>query len=99
MEGQEEMSAMQSPLIRISLAAMVVAILVLIVFSSFRQSQVTCEVCVAYRGASQCRTASGATREDAMRTARDNACTFLSSGRTESILCSNIKPVSVTCDP
>ena len=99
MEGQEEMSAMQNPLIRIFLAALAMAIFVLIVFSSFRQSQVTCEVCIAYKGASQCRTASGATQEDAMRTAQDNACTFLSSGRAESIQCSNIKPTSVTCSP
>ena len=89
------MSAMKSPLIRISLAAVVVVIFFLIVFSSFQQSQVTCEVCIAYKGVRQCRTASGVTREDAMRTAQDNACAYLSSGRAESIQCSNVRPASI----
>ena len=88
---------LRKPLIRIILTVLAGLVLVLIVYSSFRQSRVACEVCIVYRGTRQCRTASGATEEDAIRTATDNACTFVSSGMSDSIQCSNTPPASVTC--
>lgn len=53
------------------------------------------EVCINYQGRSACRTASGATEEAAMRTARDNACAMISSGMTDSIACQNTPPSKV----
>lgn len=53
------------------------------------------EVCMEYRGRSACRTAAGATREEALRTAVDNACALLASGMTESIQCGRSEPRSV----
>ena len=75
------------------------AVLVMIAMSTMRQSRVSCEVCVTYRGRTQCRAASATAREDAIRTATDNACTFLASGMAESIQCGATPPDSVTCEP
>ncbi|HET9481767.1 MAG TPA: hypothetical protein VFP98_08425 [Candidatus Polarisedimenticolia bacterium] len=73
--------------------------LAMIVYSSMQQAQVTCEVCITFRGASQCRSATGPEREAAVRTATDNACAFLASGMADSIQCSNTPPSRVTCTP
>lgn len=78
---------------------LVVIALAAIVWSTFRQAQVSCEVCIAYQGRSQCRTAQGATREDAIRTATDNACAFLSTGMAEGIQCANTPPTKTECAP
>jgi hypothetical protein len=39
--------------------------------------------------------ASGTTREQAVRTATDNACALIASGMTESMACTSAPPVSV----
>jgi hypothetical protein len=56
---------------------------------------VLCEVCMEFRGRSKCRSASGPTKKECLRTAVDNACAFLASGMTDSIACSQTTPVSV----
>lgn len=76
------------------LAALTVAILILAVQGQHRTE---CEVCVTFRGATQCRTAAGATTAEAQRTAHENACALLASGMTDSIACQNAAPVSVRC--
>ena len=65
------------------LAALLVLI-VLAVRSSFKH---TCEACVTFHGRMECRSASGQTPEEALRTAVDNACAFLASGMTETVQC------------
>jgi hypothetical protein len=52
-----------------------------------------------FRGRQQCRTASGADRETAMRTAQDNACAFVVQSKTEGFLCGQTQPVRMTCQP
>jgi hypothetical protein len=70
----------------------------LIVVSALSAFEHDCEVCMMFRGASQCRSAAGGTREEAVRTATDNACAVLGArGMTLSIECSNTPPASVTC--
>jgi hypothetical protein len=55
------------------------------------------EVCIAFRGSQEvCRTAAGATVEEATRKAKDNACAFVASGVTDSLACSNTTPTRVT---
>jgi len=54
------------------------------------------EVCVEFQGRTSCRTAAGATKDGALRTARDNACAIISSGMTDSIACQNTPPSKVT---
>ena len=67
-----------------------------IVYFSLGLSQFTCEVCMEYKGRSNCATASGTTEEEAQRTATDTACATISFGMTESIQCGNTPPASVT---
>ena len=71
------------------------ALIIKAALSSFEES---CEVCMTFRGQRLCREAKGKTREEATRTATDNACGLLGArGMSESIECSNTPPTSVTC--
>ena len=70
----------------------------LLVVSALRSLESTCEVCMAFRGQTQCRTASASTEQEATRTATDNACAVLGArGMTLSIECQNTPPARVTC--
>ncbi len=51
-----------------------------IVYSTMSGEQLRCRVCMEFQGQTACRTASGATRQDALNTAKDNACAQLTSG-------------------
>jgi hypothetical protein len=83
---------------RIGLVSGVIAlaVVVLIVFSSMGLDAHTVEVCVVYQERENCGTASGSTREEALRTAQTTACATISSGVSETIGCSRVEPVSVT---
>ena len=74
----------------------VLAVVGTLVYSSMELRQFTCEVCIEYKGRSNCSVASGTTKEEAVRTATDTACATISGGMTESIQCGNTAPVSVT---
>ena len=74
-----------------------VIILGAILFLSMGFSQVTCEVCVDFKGRTQCRTAAGSDKETAMITARDNACAFLVASKTDGFLCGQTQPSKVVC--
>ena len=76
------------------LAAMTLALIVYGMLKSFNEE---CEVCVTFEGRSACRTAAGRDRDEAVRTATDNACGLLTSGMTNSIRCGNTPPDRVTC--
>jgi len=72
-------------------------IFAVIMYTSTRNlSAFRVEVCMEYNGRQACRTASAATREQAQRTATDNACALIASGMTEGIACTNSRPVKVT---
>ena len=70
----------------------------ILVLSVLRATSVECEACVRYRGAVACRSAAGTTRDEATRTATENACAFLASGMTESVRCQNTQPERVVCN-
>jgi hypothetical protein len=70
--------------------------LAVLIYSSLALRQHRVEVCVAFNGQQNCRTASGPTQEEAQRTATDNACALLTRGMAESMACANQPPVSVT---
>lgn len=91
---------MRSPQVKIAIVTVVLlgATLGLLIYAMLQQAQVRCEVCVTFRGKTQCRTAAGPDREQAARTATDNACGFLASGMADSISCSKTPPDAVTCD-
>ena len=58
---------------------------------------VSCEVCVDFRGTTECRKATGKDREEAEAAAASTACGLLAGGVTDGIACRNTTPKSVTC--
>ena len=74
-----------------------VAIVGLVLYLSLSFDEVRCEVCVEYKGQTECRTAGGADDETASRTAIDNACAFLISSKTDAFKCGQGAPKSVSC--
>ena len=74
----------------------VVVVLAVLVYSSMNLAQYRVEVCVAFHGQTQCRTASADSEEHALRSATSNACALISSGVTDTIACEQSVPTSVT---
>ncbi len=72
------------------------AFLAVLIFSTMGLSQHRVEVCVEFNGRESCRTASGATRDEAQRTATDNACALITSGMANSMACGRKPPVKIT---
>lgn len=70
-----------------------------IVYGSLSSVQAECELCVTYRGRTECRTGSGVNDEDARKAAVKAACAVMASGMTESIACGNTPPTNVSCPP
>ena len=91
---------MRSPVTKIAIVvtALIAATVGLLIVAMLQQAEVSCEVCISFRGRTQCRSALSPTRDETIRTATDNACAFLASGMAESIECSNTPPLEVVCD-
>ena len=73
----------------------VIVVLAFLVYSSMHIAQYRVEVCIAFRGGNQCRTASADTQDHALRSAQSNACALLVSGVTETMQCERQTPTSV----
>jgi hypothetical protein len=73
------------------------ATIVFIIVQSLLLEQVTCEVCIDYKGRSMCRTVGGASPEEARNAAITNACAYLASGVTDSMACAREVPASERC--
>jgi len=64
-----------------------------------RQSlSASCEVCITFQGRTACRSAVGATDQEATTTAIQNACAFLAAGMTQTVQCQNRPPDSAVCE-
>lgn len=83
--------------VKFLLLAVVLAVAAYIVLSPSRLGRVSCEVCMEFKGQESCRTARGPNREEAMATARDNACARIAFGREDTILCGGSEPASIRC--
>ena len=57
----------------------------------------TCEVCVSFRGREACRTASGATVDEATLHALVTACALVTAGVTEDLDCQRTPPKVLEC--
>jgi hypothetical protein len=75
--------------------AFVVLVLIVIVYTTIGMNRYRCEVCVAFRGRTACRTAAASTQDQALRTATENACAEIASGVTDSMACDSRPPASV----
>lgn len=73
----------------------VALVLAFLVYSSMHIAKYRVEVCVAFKGRNECRTASADTQEHALRSAQSNACALLVSGVTETMQCEQTSPASV----
>jgi hypothetical protein len=72
------------------------ALMGLLAYSTLKLGGTRVEVCMAFHGQQSCRTASGKDREQAARTAIQNACGEIASGVTDSLACERSEPVKVT---
>jgi hypothetical protein len=82
---------------RILIVVGFLAVIGYIVYSSLRLNRFSCEVCMEFGGSTACRSASADTREEAIRTATDNACAQLVSGMTGTMACTQSVPKSIRC--
>jgi hypothetical protein len=73
----------------------VLVVIAFLVYSSMHIAKYRVEVCIAFHGANQCRTASADTQDHAMRSAQSNACALLVSGVTETMQCERQVPTSI----
>ncbi len=76
----------------VAVGLLVVGLLALIVYSSMGLALVTGEICFTFKGRTECREASGTTRQEAIRTAAEMACSALATGMTERINCTQSVP-------
>lgn len=70
-----------------------------VIWSSFQVSDFECEVCIAFEGRDVCRTVTGKTELEGLRTGIDNACAQLASGVTDSLRCQRTTPRKAGCRP
>jgi hypothetical protein len=73
------------------------AFIAALVYTTIEQTGVECRVCITYKGQSECATVVGSDRALAQMQATSTACTYLSSGVTDSISCSSTRPDSLDC--
>jgi hypothetical protein len=69
----------------------------IVVYLSFQVSDFECEVCMDFEGRGVCRTVTGKTEVEGMRTGIDNACAMLSSGVTDTMRCQRTTPRKAEC--
>ena len=80
----------------VTLAAIAIIIALFFYMSTARANQ-ECNVCVEFKGRSNCATAAGSTAAEATRTAQETACGPVAKGMNETIACGNQAAVSVQC--
>lgn len=90
---------MARPLSKGTILAIIFGIIVLavIIYNSMGLRQVECEVCMELDGRSKCVTVRGENEQVSMQTAKENACSFISNGRTDTIRCNGQAPTKVNC--
>ncbi len=82
----------------VAVIVVVLAVIGLMVYGMQGLSTHSCEVCMEFNGQTKCRSAKGPTKEEAMKTATDNACAYLAEGMTNSINCARTPPKSTKCE-
>jgi len=82
-----------------TIAALVVLVPVIgfVLYSSMHVAEFECDVCIAFDGQQVCRTVTGKTREEGVRTGVNNACALLASGMTNSMRCERTQPTRAEC--
>lgn len=73
----------------------VLVVLGYLVMSSFQRQAYRCQVCITFKGRSDCGTAAAQSESEARRTASTIACAQISGGVVESSQCENTPPDSI----
>ncbi len=68
-----------------------------VVWRTLHLQGVRCEVCITYKGLSQCRTVEGEHEQDVHQSAVNNVCAYLASGVTDGIACMRTPPTKSEC--
>lgn len=87
--------AKKSNQVRWIIAAGVVVLLFILIRSTLQATNSQYEVCMAFKGGSHCASASGASQNEAIRSAQEIDCQMLASGRDETMVCLDTQPSSV----
>ena len=82
--------------VRWIIALAIVALVGVLLYSSIQQTRERYEVCVSFKGASHCATASGQSYDQAVRSAQEIDCEMLTSGRDENMVCMGNPPAKVS---
>lgn len=84
-----------SPRIKLLVGMVAVGVLGGVVYLTLEQSQQRYEVCVTFNSYSYCATAAGRTPQEATQAAHSVACTMLTSGRDDNMVCMQTQPTSI----
>ena len=87
--------AAKSNNVRWIIAIGAVALVGILAYSTLQQTRERYEVCVAFRGATHCATATGSNYDQAVRSAQEIDCQLLTNGRDENMVCLANPPASV----
>ena len=79
--------------------AILLAFAGLVIYDLESDSSFECDVCMRFKGETDCARGAGATEDDAVTSARTNLCARLASGVTESFACSATPTLSASCTP
>jgi hypothetical protein len=83
----------KSVLIAVVFGAVVLAAILLTTLGG-GNSKFRVKVCIEFQGRTECRAARASTRQEALRTATDNACSLMTGGQSEFERCRNTRPLS-----
>jgi hypothetical protein len=78
-------------------AAVLLALIGFVVYSSLRVGGVRCEVCIDFEGRQACRAVDGNSESEARMAAVTNTCAFLASGVTQVMACERTPPTKAQC--
>jgi hypothetical protein len=81
--------------IRLIIAAGAIVLVSILLYSSLQQTHQRYEVCVTFKGGTHCAIATGATSNEAVRSAQEIDCELLSNGRDENMVCLDRQPSSI----
>ena len=81
-------------LVGVAIAAAVIGFLYA---ATLRGAGVRCDACMRFEGREACKSATGASRDDAEHAAIMTACALVSGGVTQTIACQGTEPLSLTC--
>jgi hypothetical protein len=72
-----------------------IALVGILAYSSLQQTRTKYEVCMTYKDATHCSTATGATPQEAIRSAQEIDCELVTNGRDELMACMDYQPSNV----